>query len=289
MKRKKLLIAILISCLLVIFLPKTTYADMGAKDQLAVYVENPPNELYYLDLLTQNSSPYNNFNQEGERESLDKKMVELLYSYESEGWMPALVEGTGVPMWGKLIGQADGERMVHKFGYVGVPDTYRIIVVTKSGNVSVSDVYTRGALQSSITFDYTTGAAVVPSTLSLYLLQFGWAFGVTIFVEGIILCLYGFSLKNNWKVFLLTNFITQVVLTITVGATLIKSGMISAYLVQIPVEIFIIISEAIIYMNYLLGGSNRRKIAYGIVANLVTWVGGFFLLNYMFQFLVKVA
>ncbi len=69
-------------------------------------------------------------------------------------------------MWGNLIGEADSERMVHKFGYVGVPDTYRIILVTKSGNVSVSKVYTREALQSSITFDYATGKALTMNTLN---------------------------------------------------------------------------------------------------------------------------
>lgn len=289
MKRQKLLLAALISCLLVIVLPATSYADMGPKDELTVYVENPPNEVYYLDLLTQNSSSYNNFHEDGEREALDKKMVALLYGYGNEGWMPALVEGTGVPMWGNLIGEADSERMVHKFGYVGVPDTYRIILVTKSGNVSVSGVYTREALQSSITFDYATGKAVVPSIFLLYFLQFGWTFVITLLAEGVILCLFGFKLKENWNVFFLTNLLTQIVLTGTVGATLIKSGMFSAHLVQFPVEIAILVFEVLVYKHFLVGNSNKSKITYGIVANLVSWLGGFFLLNYVFQFLVKVV
>lgn len=289
MKRKKLLLAALISCLLVIVLPTTAYADMGPKDELTVYVENPPNEVYYLDLLTQNSSSYNNFHEDGEREALDKKMVALLYSYGNEGWMPALIEGTGVPMWGNLIGEADSERMVHKFGYVGMPDIYRIILVTKSGNVSVSDVYTREALQSSITFDYATGKAVVPSIFLLYFLQFGWTFVITLLAEGVILCLFGFKLKENWNVFILTNLLTQIVLTVTVGATLIKSGTFSAHLVQFPVEIAILVFEVIVYKHFLVGNSNKRKMAYGIVANLVSWLGGFFLLSYLFQFLVKVV
>ncbi|MCB8817056.1 hypothetical protein [Desulfosporosinus shakirovi] len=58
MKRKKLLLAAFISCLLVIVFPTPSYADMGPKDEPTVYVENPPNQVYYLDLLTQNSSSY---------------------------------------------------------------------------------------------------------------------------------------------------------------------------------------------------------------------------------------
>lgn len=289
MERKKLLLTAFISCLFVIVLPTISYADMGPKDELTVYVENPPNQVYYLDLLTQKSSSYNNFHKDGEREALDEKMVELLYSYENEGWMPALVEGTGVPMWGNLIGEADSERMVHKFGYVGVPDTYRIILVTQSGNVSVSDVYTREALQSSVTFDYATGKAVVPSIFLIYFLQFGWTFVITLLIEGVILCLFGFKLKGNWKVFFLTNLLTQIVLTVTVGATLIKSGTFSAHLVQFPVETAILVFEVLVYKHFLVGNSNKRKVVYGIVANLVSWFGGFFLLNYLFQFLVKVV
>jgi len=37
MKRKKMLLAALISYLLVIVLPTTSYADMGPKDELTVY------------------------------------------------------------------------------------------------------------------------------------------------------------------------------------------------------------------------------------------------------------
>ena len=43
-------------------------------------------------------------------------------------------------MWGNLVGTPYGNYMVHTFSYFGVPDTYRIIIVTESGTVTVSDV-----------------------------------------------------------------------------------------------------------------------------------------------------
>ena len=289
MKRIKLLHTVLISCILLICISTRIYGDMGPKDKLTVYVENPPKEAYYLDLLTENSRSYNNFYQNGEREALDKEMVELLYSYKKEGWMPALTEGTGVPMWGSLIGKADGNRSVHTFGYVGVPDIYRIIIVTKSGNVTVSGIYSRKALQSSISFDYATGKAVVPPIFFLYILQFGWTFSITLLIEGIILLLFGFKLKSNWKVFVSINFITQVFLTATVGIALIKSGTFLAHFIQFPVELAILIIEVLVYKRFLVGNSNKRKITYGIVANLISWIGAFFLINDLFQFLLKMA
>ena len=67
----------------------TVSADYGPKDQLSIYVRNSPDELYYLDLLTQNSSRYKNLHEE-ERAGLNQEMLQLLYSLEDDGWKPAL-------------------------------------------------------------------------------------------------------------------------------------------------------------------------------------------------------
>jgi len=286
MRKIKFLFAFFITVILLISTSATIYADMGPKDELTIYVENPPNEVYYLDLLTKDSKEYNNFHKEGEREALDPKILEFLYSYKSEGWLPAFTEGTGLPMWGELMGKADGDRMVHKFGYVGLPDTYRIIIATESGNVTVSDIHTRKALQSSIRFDYSTGKTVVKPIFIIYLMQYGWTFSMTLLIEGIILLLFGFKLRDNWKVFVLTNFATQVLLTATVGIALIKSGTLSAHIIQFPIEIVILIIEVFVFYRFLVGHSNKRKIAYGIVANLVSWIGFFLLINYLVKFMI---
>lgn len=266
----------------------TTHADMGPKARLTVYVTNPPAEEYYLDLLTQDTKQYDNFSAE-ERKSLNQGMLSLLYSYEAEGWKPALAEGTSTPMWGKLVGEPDGNKMIHTFGYFGVPDTYRIIIVTNSGKVSVSDIYTRKALQSSITYDYSNGKTTVPPIWIIYLLQFVMTYGSTLLIEGVILLLFGFRLKENYKVFLLVNFATQVVLTLTMGLALIKQGTISAYIVQLPIEILIIAAEAVLYRKYLKGKSNRRKCIYAITANMASWAVGFFLLNIQYQLLSSIT
>ena len=284
-KAKKRSIILLFIFALVLALSITASADMGPKDRLTVYVKNVPAEPYYLDLLTRYTRPYNNFPADSSRESFNQEMLALLYSFESDGWLPALTEGTGLPMWGNLIGTPDGDRMVHKFGYVGVSGTYRIIIVTESGNVSVSETHTRAALQSSVTFDYAANESHVPPVLYSYVLQFFITFTLTLLLEGIVLVLFGISLKKNWLTFLLANLITQIILTLTVGLTLIKSGTFSAHLIQVPAELIITAAEAVAYRFLLKGIGNKRKIAYGITANLVSWLAGFFLLNYMFLLL----
>ena len=107
MQNKRLWFAVFAAVIFVL-LPLSVSADIGPRDKLTVCVINPPGEPYYLDLLTQNSSTYENFHKEGEREALNQEMLALLYTYAGEGWKPALTEGTGVPMWGDLVGKADG-------------------------------------------------------------------------------------------------------------------------------------------------------------------------------------
>ncbi|MFA9422604.1 MAG: hypothetical protein ACERLG_03440 [Sedimentibacter sp.] len=261
------------------------YADIGPKDKLTVHVVNPPDELYYLDLLAQDTNTYNNFYNEGEREAFNQNMVKLLYSYENEGWRPALVEGTGGPMWGDLVGKYSGNDMIHTFEYVGVPDKYRIIIVTESGKVSVTDAYTRKSLQSSITYDYSNGRVTVPPVLLSYILQFLTTCIPTLIIEGIILVLFGFKIKENWKVFLIVNLVTQIGLTLTLGASLIHNGPVTVYFMQFPAEIGIIIIETFLYGKLLKGKSVRQRHIYGITANLLSWAVGFFLLSYQYQLL----
>jgi hypothetical protein len=126
----------------VLFLdPFTAYSDSGPKPELTILVENPPTEDYYLDLLIKKQGNYNNMAYE--KEEYDSAMLQKLKSLESEGWYPAYSGGTAAPMWGDLKGKVKGNLRSHSFGYMGVPDTYRIIIVTKSGKVQISDIQKR--------------------------------------------------------------------------------------------------------------------------------------------------
>ena len=98
-----------------------------------------------------------------------------------------------------------------------------------------------------------------------------------------ILLLFGFSLKENGKVFFLVNLATQLLLTATLGATLLKQGPLAAYF---PVEIAILVAEALLYRRFLKGRSPARRTAYGAAANLASWGLGFFLLSQQYGFLL---
>jgi len=146
MKRslRLLFLLVLVSCIMTM----TVLADMGPKPQLTVKVEHPPQELYYLDLLQETNQRPGSF----QNETLNAAMVTLLQDSVPSGWRACLAQPvSGPPIWGELTGTPSGDTMLHSFGYHGVPRTYRILIVTESGEVWMSDSYTRTALQYSAT------------------------------------------------------------------------------------------------------------------------------------------
>ena len=147
----------LLSCLAAVLLTVTAFADTGPKDQLVVKVENAPEEPYYLDILAEGNygeddSPFDGLEwsySDGEIAALDQDLLEALRAAVPEGWHACTAQGTnGAPMWGDLIGSDAGGVRLHSFRYHGVPDTYRIILVTKRGESWVSDTPQRPTPQS---------------------------------------------------------------------------------------------------------------------------------------------
>ena len=186
MKRKSLRTLV---CALLASLALTTFAfaDNGPKPQLIVRVKDAPQEPYYLDLLAKgdwdaedgNRIDGIDWNYDGKEDTLDPDLLALLRNNVPAGWHACVAQGTtGAPMWGELYAEgtdASGNAL-HWFGYVGVPSTYRIILVTESGKVWVSDILNRRVLQSSVTVNWSDDTSAVtvsvPSTIPGYLLQF---------------------------------------------------------------------------------------------------------------------
>lgn len=271
MKRKINLILLILTISLMF--PFYAYADIGPKPSIKLIVLNPPEEEYYLDLLIdyEIKNPCINIS-EDEKDELNIEMLTILEEYNEDGFRPALVTGTKMPLFGHLTGQREGNTMVHEFSYRGVPDRFKVIVVEKSGNVTVSEnIIERKAFESTVYYDYAENNLWETSTTFAYIKQFLRTFTITLIVEGIILLLFRFSLKKNWKIFTIVNFITQILLTIIVFSVMYFYGSMAAFLIYIPFEIVILIIEAKLYKKYLEGHSVRRRVLYAIVANLVSF------------------
>ena len=307
MKRKSLRTLV---CALLASLALTTFAfaDNGPKPQLIVRVKNAPQEPYYLDLLAKgdwgaedgNSIDGIDWNYDGKEDTLDPDLLALLRENVPEGWHACVAQGTtGAPMWGELYAEgtdASGNAL-HWFGYVGVPSTYRIILATESGKVWVSDILNRRVLQSSVTVNWSDDTSAVtvsvPSTIPGYLLQLVATLVPTLLIEGIILLLFQYSWKQNWKAFLLVNLITQGLLAIASSVYAIQSGpnMFSYLIFFLPAELFILIAEAYLYAGrgMLKGHSKKRAAAYAVTANLISAILGYYLAEAVWRLVVSIS
>lgn len=265
-------------------------ADFGPKPGTSIVVENPPEGEYYLDLLIEDwdGEWYSNLTEE-DRTSYREDMLALLESCHVlyEGWHTALTEGTAAPLFGSLVGTAGEEGNVHTFSYYGVPDTYRIVVVTEDLQIYTSDVLHKTVFQETINvrLDLSDASGNVitvtktPSLVQLYLGQFAMTLLPTLLIEFLILLLFKIPVKRNVAVFLGVNVLTQLLLTVIMGRTLISSGLLSAYFMLAPLELVILAIEAAVYAFLMRDVTRRRRIVYAVVANLVSAVAGYWLIG----------
>jgi len=297
MKLKKLFALSAVLLTLLSLLTVTAFADMGPKDQLVVKVINPPQEPYVLDLLTEGdpaaSSTLSSDAFQAEMENLGLSDSTLYYALLSEvpsGWHACLCQHSGPPIWGKLTGSQSGDTMLHSFGYFGVPDLYRILMVTASGQVFLSESCTRTVLQSSVTVDWTTKSVSVPPVWVGYMLELLSTLVPTLLVEGLLLLLFKLYTKRNLLVFLIFNFLTQIALFLVLGTTAMEQGVsITYYLLFIPAELLILLAETIAYRFLFTDCTKKKAVIYGICANLTTAVLGWLIAEPVWRFIVSIS
>ena len=307
MKRKSLRVLV---CALLASLALTTFAfaDFGPKPQLIVRVKNAPQEPYYLDLLAKgdwdaedgNRIDGIDWNYDGKEDTLDPDLLALLRDNVPAGWHACVAQGTtGAPIYGELYSEntdASGNDL-HVFGYHGVPSTYRIILVTESGKVWVSDILNRRVLQSSVTVNWSDDTSAVtvsvPSTIPGYLLQFLATLVPTLLIEGILLLLFQYSWKQNWKAFLLVNLVTQGVLAAASSVLNLQNGaaLWNYFLFLLPMEAVVLLIELYLYAGrgLLSGHSKGRAAAYAITANLASAVLGYYLAEPVWRLVVSIS
>lgn len=297
---KKSLRTGILMLLAVMLLTVSAFADTGPKAQLTVRVENAPSEPYYLDLLEEGDlqereggadNDRSNLSEE-KRAALDAELLDALRAAVPEGWHACTVQGTnGPPMWGDLVGEDAGNgTQLHTFGYVGVPDDYRILIVTKSGESWVSDVFHRATLQSSVTVDWAAKTAAAPSAAAAYLLQFFCTLLPTLLIEGALLFSFGYRSRRSWRVFLLVNLVTQGAFAVYLAVTVLNHGVSGwSLLFYIPIEIIITAVELLCYRRLLTEKSKGGAAGYAVVANVCSATVGLLLIDPLWRFIVSIS
>lgn len=271
-----LFLSMLLSLLL---LPATAArADIGPKPEVTVKILNPPEGVYYLDLLTKAESHF----QRLDLSTYDPVKIKLLEGYQKDGWKPGLVMGTPAPMWGDLVGVKTEEGMEHHFGYIGVPDEFKLIIVTPENKIVVSDIIKRKSLKTIVTYDYVKNTQSIETPFLAYLKQFLGTYSSTLLIEGILLLVFGFSLRSNIVLFLTVNLATQLLLTATIGVLFVKTGIMVATIAFFPMEILIITTECLLYATLLKEYGKLRRVAYAVTANVLSAALGMAIMSFVY-------
>ena len=266
----------------------TALADTGPKSKLTVKVKNAPQELYYLDLLSMEGAPRYPSLTEEELAALDQELYSALLAAIPAGWHGCVSQGTdGAPIWGELTPDEDG---YHTFSYYGVPWTYRVLMVTESGEVFLSEVQTRRMLQSSVTVYWAAKSLSAAPLWAGYALELLSTLVPTLLLEGLLLALLGLWNRRNLLVFLAANVATQLAMFLILGTTALKEGVgFGYYLLFIPLELVILLAETVAYRRLFTETSKRRATVYGISANLCSAVLGWFLAEPVWKFIVSIS
>jgi len=292
MKRK--LWTMLAVILIILAFPLRAFADAGPKPSITIHCVNLPEGEVYLDLLIdappfehEEGYRYGDYGWAREPGKYDAKMLDVLEAYNEDGWRPALATGTSVPLWGELrLHVSDGNAMAG-FAYMGVPDRFKIIIVTQDGKVVVSDVIKRTAFNSVVDLDYAKMSAseikaVERNFLAQTAKQVAFTLTATYLVEGLILLLFRFSLRQNWKPFVFVNLGTQIALHLIVAGANYFLGTLLAIGFYITFEIGILILETLLFMFHLKQHSKLRRALYAVTANILSFAAGFFLMVLVF-------
>ena len=303
---KKSLRTGILMLLAMMLLTVSALADSGPKAQLTVKVENAPSEPYYLDLLEKGDYQGHTYGSgdgddtysgldwsysEEEIAALDDELLDALRAAVPEGWHACTAQGTnGAPMYGDLIGEPVGSTRLHIFGYHGVPDTYRILIVTKSGESWVSDTLHRATLQSSVTVDWAAKTVSVPPAVVAYALQFLCMLIPTLLIEGVLLYVFGYRSKKSWKRFLLVNLITQGGFAVYLAVTVLNHGVSGwSLLFYIPIELVITLAEVLLDRWLLTEKGKGRAMGYAIVANIHSATVGLLLIDPLWKLIVSIS
>lgn len=286
-KKLNKIIAITIILLITIAsLFQLTYADAAPKPSLTIIVKGMNEEKYWLDLLVTDEQNHSWLKISEEERKLVSKLAEYK---DKDGFHPALLGGTHVPLNGELVGekQRDGS-FVHKFSYMGVPRTFKIAILTDDGNLIISDVIKRKQFASMMEYDLRglaitenlkEAAGTVSEGMSMndFIFNFIISLILTWIVEIFIAARFGFSLQKFLKVLLLSNVLTQVILNVLVLYFNNSVGLFGTVFGLILGEIIVILIEANIYSLYLAEKSKAYRISYAVTANLVSILFGFFI------------
>ena len=250
-------------------------ADTGPKPSITIKTNGTVGEKYYLDILIECDNGYPNL-KDAEIAELDAEMFKTLSEYTDDGWYPAIAHGTPAPLFGTVVPEDDG---TSRFSYFGTPNRFKVIIVTESGTVKVSDVVEKTVYQQVFSLDFADMTVKTSqSAAKSYLIQFASTFFPTLIIEFLLLFAFGLSPKKYWWAIIAVNLVTQLFLTsvLACNPVILYGGFIFFF---VMLELVVMLIEAAAYLVIMKKERLWKRIVYAVTANVASAVVGGILLT----------
>ena len=262
--KKRILSIFAIVCLAMSFTTVPVKADVGPKPSVHIRFENEPGEPYYVTLLSDQST-YGPWSAGGSDSSIKDPEINAFFNEYKDP--------DGFYYIGNVAQVTDGS---YSWTYYP-PKCFKILVYfPQSGNVIVSDVQERFAFDSYYTCDLKDGTVTENPYIRDNLIGFAIRLVLTILLEYLIALLFGFRSGKARKIILITNLLTQILLNAVMGVLDYSSGLLVWLLFFPLMELIVMLIESVIYAFTLKEQKPVRRVVYGIVANIVSAILGFF-------------
>lgn len=269
---KKIINCILIILFVVGISVDISMANSAPPNNLSIIVEDIEEDIY-VDLLLKEGS-YFHYSSHVENNNIDKEKANIIKNYSKDGYVSASfidIFEDHIPE--NIAGKVEKGKRVFEFNSMFMPDVFKIIVVRGNNDILVSDEFSIKEINAEIKIDLEKGRYIKTPALILGIKDYGKYFlktcSLTLLIEGLLLILFRFSIKKNWKVLLGVNILTQLLLYLLI----IFFGL---YINIIFYELIILILEIFAY-DILLKDENRPRylrFLYAIVANIASFYIG---------------
>lgn len=270
------------------FIPSYAYGDIGPKPSVVVSFNGLEGEDYFVTLLSETSStgPYSAFGKfQGDRR----------YNKDDDDY----------EIWQKFVDYEDKDGYYFlqyfedctktsqfKWGYRS-PQKFKILVYFPNlDSFAVSKIYEQYAFDSYFKAD-AADIELLPSSVIEGMkvkTDYNYTWEIisliiriiaTLAIEVLIALFFGYRHKNQLRIILKTNIITQVILNIILNTVNYFLGSLAFVLIYFLAEVIVFIIEASIYSNLLTKQSSGRlakkvyAVLYSLAANAVSYFLGY--------------
>lgn len=277
---RRILAASIVAFIIVTFFSRVVMADTGPKRSIEIKILNAPTEPYYVALVmpTEHVADINDPSRFDHIPEDHDWVREIFYDYNEDGYrLFTYAAGTNsIRYSGWQNDFYKGENMID-YNYM-VPSTFKVMIVTESGEVTVSNEITPKIFHSRCEYDYSTNTLkeiYIPSFGPGFYIETALYLVITLVVEGLILLCFGLFRKKNLKYFLIVNVTTQFMLFVfNFLSRVFNVVLLNHYGLWLLMEVVIMVIETIWYCRKLVNKqgnvSKARNIFYAITANLIS-------------------